>query len=89
MKNNLRGKIRNFLASEEGRVGVKSPLVLGAASAGLLLAQALVSPSVQAHWECDPDKPDSCNDESLVCKKWCIQWNDGTCTVHEAHCKFA
>ena len=40
MKNNIRGKIRDFLKSEEGRVGVKSPLALGVASASVLLAQS-------------------------------------------------
>ena len=29
MKKNLRGKIREFVQSEEGKVGVKSPLTLG------------------------------------------------------------
>ena len=48
-KNNIRGKISQFLTSEEGRVGVKSPLALGVASASVLLAQAMVTPSAQAH----------------------------------------
>ena len=30
MKKNLRGKIREFVQSGEGKVGVKSPLTLGA-----------------------------------------------------------
>ena len=87
MKNNLRGKIRNFLTSEEGHVGVKSPLALGVASAGLLLAQAMVSPSAQAHWECNPEEPDACNSESLICKKWCHRWEDNTCVQYHAHCE--
>ena len=29
---NLKSKIRDFLASEEGRVGVKTPLALGVAA---------------------------------------------------------
>jgi len=29
MKTNLRGKIREFVQSEEGKVGIKSPLALG------------------------------------------------------------
>ena len=44
MKNNLRGKIREFLASEDGKVGIKAPLTLGIASGSLLLAQ-MVLPS--------------------------------------------
>ncbi len=42
MKNNLRGKIREFMHSEEGRVGVKGPLTLGMATGGVLLAQAII-----------------------------------------------
>jgi len=42
MKKNLRGKIREFVQSEEGKVGVKSPLTLGAAVGSVLLAQAIV-----------------------------------------------
>ena len=50
MKNNIRGKISQFLKSEDGHVGAKSPLALGVASASLLLAQMMVTPSAQAHW---------------------------------------
>ena len=42
MKKNLRGKIREFVQSEEGKVGIKSPLTLGIATASLLAAQAMV-----------------------------------------------
>ena len=45
MKKNLRGKIREFVKSEEGKVGIKSPLTLGIATGGLLVAQAIVSPT--------------------------------------------
>ena len=38
MKKNLRGKIREFVQSEEGKVGVKSPLTLGVAAGSILLA---------------------------------------------------
>ena len=43
MKTNLRGKIREFIQSEEGKVGIKSPLTLGVVTGSLLLAQAIVS----------------------------------------------
>ena len=42
MKKNLRGKIREFVQSEEGKVGVKSPLTLGVATGSILLAHAVV-----------------------------------------------
>lgn len=52
MKKNLRGKIREFVQSEEGKVGVKSPLTLGAAVGSVLLAQAIVGTPRAEAWEC-------------------------------------
>lgn len=54
MKNNLRGKIREFIASEEGRIGVKGPLTLGIATSSVLLAQAIVGAPKAEAWQCDP-----------------------------------
>ena len=71
MKKSIRSRISDFLTSEEGQVSVKSPLVLGAASAGLLLAHAIVSPSAQAYWECHTNSDCS---EGEYCDIWC----DGT-----------
>ena len=85
MKNNIRGKIRQFLESEEGRVGAKSPLALGVASASLLLAQTMVTPSAQAHAECYPG---GCP-EGEYCLIWCDgTWSLGSCigTFH-SHCE--
>ena len=87
MKNNVRSKISGFLKSEEGRVGAKSPLTLGVASAGLLLAHAMVTPSVQADIACNPEDPEACG-ETMVCKEWCAHWDFGTCLQWEAHCEF-
>ena len=86
MKNNIRSKISEFLKSEDGRVGAKSPLTLGVASASLLLAQAMVTPSAQAHMECYPGGG-HCEDDEF-CMLWCEgTWNLGTCmgTLH-SHC---
>ena len=53
MKTNLRGKIREFVQSEDGKVGVKSPLTLGVAAGSILLAQAIVgTPQAEAFKEC-------------------------------------
>ena len=85
MKKNIRSKISGFLKSEEGHVGVKSPLVLGAASASLLLAHAMVTPSAQAHAKCDPG---GCP-EGQYCDFWCDgTWDLYTCvgTFH-SHCE--
>ena len=62
MKKNLRGKIREYIASEDGKVGVKSPLTLGIATGGILLAQTVIGPpSAEAdgricenHRDCPP-----------------------------------
>ena len=55
------GKINHFLKSEEGRVGLKTPMVLGMASGSLLLVQSVLSPSAYAEghecytdYDCDP-----------------------------------
>ncbi len=61
MKKNLRVKIREFVQSEEGKVGVKSPLTLGAAVGSVLLAQAIVGTIPAA--ACERCKgPDDCPD---------------------------
>ena len=74
-KNNIRGKISQFLKSEEGRVGVKSPLALGVASVSVLLAQGMITPTAQAHMECLPGECD----EGEYCAIWCDEVDLGTC----------
>ncbi len=60
MKTNIRGKITRFLESEDGRVSAKTPLALGVATGGLLLAHAIVgTPQAEAGW-CRPDVEDPC-----------------------------
>ena len=67
MKKNLRGKIREYIQSEDGKVGVKTPLTLGVAAGGLLLAHAIVgTPNAEAAGECrNPEKIgfDECPEE--------------------------
>ena len=88
MKKNIRSKIRGFLKSEEGRVGAKSPLTLGVASTGLLLAQTIATPSVHAHIECIPQDPGADCADGEVCKVWCDKWDLGTCSgTWHAHCE--
>ena len=57
MKTNLRGKIREFIHSEEGKVGIKSPLTLGVASGSVLLAQAIIGAPEAAAWQCNEQHP--------------------------------
>ena len=52
MKKNLRNKIRTFLQSENGKVGIKSSLTLSIASSGLLLAQMILTLHADAGFEC-------------------------------------
>ena len=61
MKKNLRGKIREFVQSEQGRASVKAPLALGITSGSLLLASVTVGIKPADAWqecfgdhECDP-----------------------------------
>ena len=53
MKKNLRGKIREFVQSEEGKVGIKSSLTLGVAAGSVLLVQAVIGTPQAAAWQCD------------------------------------
>lgn len=82
MKKNLRGKIREYIASEDGKVGVKSPLTLGVTAGGLLLAHAIIgTPQAEAGW-CShedpcPDGHDCLGPWVKVNGKW---W--GTCIPH-------
>ena len=84
MKHNIRSKISDFLTSEDGHVGVKSPLALGAASASLLLAHAMVSPTAQAHFKCYPG---GCP-EGEYCIIFCDKWSGVTCVGSwHSHCE--
>ena len=76
MKSNLRDRFRDFLASEEGRVGVKAPLAVGIAGGSLLLVQAMLAPSVQGHELCN-DINDCADDEK--CFRWCDEWSVDWC----------
>ncbi len=77
MKNNLRDKFRDFLASEEGRVGVKAPLAAGILGGSLLLAQTMLPSAAQAHGNHDGCPP--CGD--LICQaEVTLEWSP-TCTV--------
>ena len=71
MKNNLRGKIRGFLASEEGKVSVKAPLTLGIATGSVLLAQAIIGTPEAAAIPCD--KHEDCPNPPWACHP------DGSC----------
>ena len=69
MKAKILGRIKCFLKSEAGRVGLKTPLVLGVVSGSLLVAQAVLSPSAYSSHECYSN--DHCS-AGEVCK---AVWN--------------
>ena len=81
MKKNLRGKIREFVQSEEGKVGVKSPLTLGAAVGSVLLAQAIVGTTPAHAWKCQHDghcdEGEFCDDPFVFDEDTGEHW--GTC----------
>ena len=73
MKSNLRDKFCDFLASEEGRVGVKAPLAVGIAGGSLLLAQAMQAPAHPGHVGIDECLHTGCPDGE-ACIASC-QWS--------------
>lgn len=79
MKNNLRGRISEFLASEDGKVGVKSPLVLGMATGSVFLAQAIIGTTPAM--ACNPNgNADQCPGGHCQAVEVCIENNAGkTC----------
>ena len=84
MKKNLRGKIREYIQSEEGKVGVKTPLSLGVVAGGLLLAHAIVGTSqAEAGWcVIGPNGENPCP-EGYTCRGpwiWDGMREVGTCT---------
>lgn len=56
MKKNVRGRIRTFLASEEGRVSIKGPLTVGVATGSILMAQMIVGTPESEAWMCKFNK---------------------------------
>ena len=67
MKANLRGKIREFLTSEEGKVVVKAPLSLGIVSGTFWLAQVIFTSPVTAD--------DGCPSDCQTCVTYCEGFN--------------
>jgi len=65
MKSNLRSRIREFVHSEEGKVGIKSPLTLGVAAGTVLFAQAIVGTPQAEAWRCMDN--DDCENHPHIC----------------------
>lgn len=82
MNAKLRGKIKQFLTSEEGRVGLKTSLVLGIASGSVLLAQALLPTSAHSY---DSGKDECYTDFDCDLGEICAEVCDGT--MENGSCK--
>ena len=84
MKTNFRGKIREFVQSEEGKVGVKSPLALGVATGSILLAQAIIGTTPAL--ACISD--DDCHraDENCHGAVWFCPEDGGACYWIQGSC---
>ena len=69
MKTNIRGKIKRFFESEDGRVSTKAPFMLGIATGSVLLAQAMIPAPAEAHLKCHAFAP---------CPHWqiCVFWHE-------------
>ena len=85
MKKDIRGKIKQFLTSEDGRVGVRAPLALGVASGTILLSQGVHTPSAEAGLSCWSDS--DCGDDGW-CDMWCEEYSRGTCIDWESECVY-
>jgi len=82
MINNLRYRFRAFLASEEGRIGIKALIAAGVVGRSLLLAQAMFTTEAQAHMACQNDA--DC-DSGETCTRWCDDWSPFAGCIGEWH----
>ena len=83
MKKDIRGRVKEFLTSEVGQVGIRAPLVLGVASGAVLLSQMVHTPSAEAGFGCLSDA--DCAPEGR-CDAWCVESSDGTCIEWASKC---
>lgn len=86
MKHNIRGKIKQFLESEDGRASTKAPLALGVAIGSIALAQAMLPSPAEAHLECLSN--DDCTAElGEVCVFWEVEHEPGPTIVDHSECR--
>lgn len=83
MKKDLRGKIKQFLTSEVGQVGIRAPLALGVASGALLVSQTVHTPSADAALQCWSNA--DCGTDAW-CDIWCVETSSGTCAMWASKC---
>ncbi len=91
MKNNIRGKIKRFLESEDGRVSTKAPLALGVATGSILLAQAMLpslakaDPTFEFRLTC-LGNADCTAELGEVCAFWQVTHQPGPTTIFYSDC---
>ena len=83
MKKDIRSKIKQFLTSEAGQVGIRAPLALGVAGGTVLVSQMVHTPSAEAYMECNSSS--DC-DAGETCKSVCEIYVDGTCVKRGTRC---
>lgn len=81
MKKETRGRVKRFLTSESGRVGIRAPLALGVASGAVLLSQMVYTPAAEA--SCDSDVDCAPNG---WCDGECKVYKNGTCDEWKSWC---
>ena len=83
MKKDIRSKIKQFLTSEAGQVGIRAPLALGVAGGTVLVSQMVHTPSAEAYMECYSNS--DCN-AGETCKEVCEIYVNGTCYEKGTRC---
>lgn len=83
MKKETRGRVKRFLISESGRVGIRAPLALGIASGVVLLSQMVYTPAAEASCDRDAD----CGSDGW-CNMECEVYDNGTCDEWKSWCVY-
>ena len=81
MKKETRDRVKRFLTSESGRVGIRAPLALGVASGTLLLSQMVYISPAEASCKSDVD----CAPNGW-CYTECEVYENGTCEEWSSRC---
>ena len=76
MKKETYSRVKRFLTSEAGQVGVRAPLALGIVGGAFLLSQAEYTTAYGYDSTCISDA--DC-DPGEKCQELCQVWDDGTC----------
>lgn len=84
MKKETYSRVKRFLTSEAGQVGVRAPLALGIVGGAFLLSQAEYTTAYGSDSTCVFDT--DC-DAGEKCQEHCEIWANGTCELWIGECK--